>query len=198
MCPQPVHQPTHHHRRIRRQHHGAQQDSHHNDTEPHHLPPRRATQRLAIDSLYRFTAGHSTLAPIDGHTVTALHTTHPWGYSAQLHATDSHGNLHAAAEATATHPLPTAIRSRIRTFRSGPLAWHNAAARITDDACPDPADRTVFVASGHHHYELSRRLDPANLREYWDLRIDGHRQEPAFAGPTGAAEFVTDTAEAGR
>ena len=166
------------------------------DPTTYHLAER--LKGLAIDSLYRFTEGHRTLAPIDGHTVTALHTTHPWGYSAQLHATDSHGNLHAAAEATATHPLPTAISSRIRTFRSGPLAWHNAAARITNDACPDPADRTVFVASGHHHYELSRRLDPANLREYWDLRIDGHRHEPSFAGPTGAAEYVTDTTEAGR
>lgn len=162
----------------------------------YHLADR--LKGLAIDSLYRFTEGHRTLAPIDGHTVTALHTTHPWGYSAQLHATDSHGNLQAAAEATATHPLPTAISSRIRTFRSGPLAWHNPAARITDDAGPDPAGAAMFVASGHHHYELSRRLNPANFREYWDLRIDGQRHEPAFAGPTGAAEFVSETTEPAR
>lgn len=163
------------------------------DHTTYHLAER--LKNLAIDSLYRFTAGHRTLAPIDGHSVTALHTTHPWGYSAQLRATDSHGRLHAAAEATATHPLPTAINSRIRTFRSGPLAWRNAAASITDDACPDPTGGAVFVATGHHHYELRRRFNPANFREYWDLSIDGHRHVPAFAGPTGAAEFVTATTE---
>lgn len=162
----------------------------------YHLAER--LKGLAIDSLYDFTAGHRTLAPIGGHNVTALHTTHPWGYSAQLRATDPHGTVDAAAEATATHPLPTAISSRIRTFRSGPLVWHNAAAHITDNACPDPAGAVVFVATGQHHYELSRRLNPANFRDYWDLRIDGQHHEPAFTGPTGAAEFVTSTTEPAR
>lgn len=159
----------------------------------YHLAER--LKGLAIDSLYRFTAGHRHLNPIDGHTVTALHTTHPWGYSAQLRATDSHGNLQAAAEATATHPLPTAINSRIRTFRSGPLAWHNATGRIADDGYPDPSGAAVFVATGHHHYQLTRRFNPANFGEYWDLSIDGQPHEPAFAGPTGAAQYVTQTHE---
>jgi hypothetical protein len=166
-------------------------------TTPNHTTYHLAEQLkgLAIDGVYRFTAGHRTLAPIDGHTVTSLHTTHPWGYSAQLRAIDSRGRLHAAAEATATHPLPAAISSRIRTFRCGPLAWHNAAARITNDGRPDPTGGVVFIATGDHHYELSRRFNPANFREYWYLSIDGHRHEPAFAGPTGATEFVADTAE---
>lgn len=90
------------------------------DPTTYHLAER--LKGLAIDSLYRFTEGHRTLAPIDGHTVTALHTTHPWGYSAQLHATDSHGNLHAAAEAAAIHPCP-----RPSAHESEPSAaghWH--------------------------------------------------------------------------
>lgn len=169
-------------------------------TPPNHTTYHLAEQLkgLAIDSLYRFTAGHRQLDPIDGHTVTALHTTHPWGYSAQLRAIDSRGNLQAAAEASATQPLPAVILSRVRTFRSGTLAWHNGAGRITGDAYPDPRAADVFVATGRHHYQLGHRFDPANVREYWELSIDGHRHDPAFAGPTGAAEFVTCATELAR
>lgn len=147
----------------------------------------------AIDSLYTFTEGLRTLAPIDDLTVTALITAHPWGYSAQVHAA-ADSQLQAAAEATAAHPLPAGIASRIRTFRSGPLTWHHAAGRITNTGI-DHTSQTVFVAAGRHHYQLSRRVDLDTFHESWDLSIDGHPREDAFAGPVGAADFVVDEYE---
>ena len=160
----------------------------------------RATYHLAdrlrgraIDSLYTFTAGRRTLAPIDDLTVTALVTAHPWGYSAQLHAADA-GQIQAAAEATAAHPLPAGITSRIRTFRSGPLTWHHAAGRLTNSGSDHTAP-TLYVASGAHHYELSRRLDIDTLREYWYLTVDGQPGEHPFAGAVGATEFVANEYE---
>ena len=163
--------------------------------------PARPTYHLAdrlrgraIDSLYTFTEGRRTLAPLEGLTVTAVHTAHPWGYSAQLDAVDAAGQTQATAEATASHPLPAGINSRIRTFRSGPLTWHHAAARITNTGI-DHITPTVYVASGTHHYELSRRLDIDTWREYWDLTVDGQPREPAFAGVVGATDLVIDEYE---
>jgi hypothetical protein len=149
---------------------------------------------VTIDSLYGAIDGRRTLAPIEGHTVTVLVTAHPWGHSSQGRAVDVHGHLQAAAEATAAHPLPSGITSRIRTFQSGPLTWHHSAHRITD-AGIDHTNHFVYVAAGRHHYELSRRFDLDTVRESWDLSIDGQPREHPFAGPVGAANFVVDEYE---
>jgi hypothetical protein len=168
----------------------------------HKTAPTRPTYHLAdrlcgraIDSLYTFTEGLRTLAPLDDLTVTILATAHPWGYSAQLHAVSADGQLQAAAEATAAHPLPAGINSRIRSFRSGPLTWHHAAGRITNSGI-DHTTPTVYVASGAHHYELARRLDMETSRDLWDLTVDGQPREHAFAGPLGATDFVANEYEA--
>jgi hypothetical protein len=150
---------------------------------------------VTTDTLYSATGGRRRLAPIDGHVVNVLVTAHPWGYSAQGRAVDAHGHLQAAAEAHAPHPLPSGITSRIRTFQSGPLTWHCAAGRITDVGT-DPTSHVVYVATGRHHYELRRRLEyAAQLREYWDLNIDGQPHPYPFAGPVGAADFVVEEYE---
>lgn len=161
------------------------------------LPTYHVADRLkglAVDSLYSFTEGRRTLAPIDDLTVTALFTTHPWGYSAQLHAHDQAGEIQAAAEAGVCHPLPAGIWSLIRTFRSGPLTWNHAAARLTNNSC-DRNTGTVYTAAGAHHYELSSRLDLDHHRRLWDLTVDGQPREHPFAGPTGATDFVIDEYE---
>jgi hypothetical protein len=148
----------------------------------------------AIDSLYTFTEGRRTLAPLDDLTVAVLITAHPWGYSAQVHAVDAAGHIQAVAEATAAHPLPASIDSRIRTFRSGPLTWQHAAARITNSS-RDTTTPALYVASGAHHYELTRHLDIDTLRESWDLTVDGHPCAHSFAGAVGATEFAVNEYE---
>lgn len=160
-------------------------------------PTYHLAERLrgrAIDSLYTFTEGRRTLAPIDDLTITALFTAHPWGYSTQVHAVDAAGQIQAAAEASAAHPLPAGIASRIRTFRSGPLTWQHAAARITNSS-RDNTTPTLYVASGAHHYELRLRLDPDTLRDYWYLTIDDQPREQPFAGAVGATQHVADQHE---
>jgi hypothetical protein len=160
-------------------------------------PTYHLAERLrgrAIDSLYTFTEGRRTLAPIDNLTVTVLHTAHPWGYSAQVHAADDN-KIQAAAEATAAHPLPAGIASRIRTFQSGLLTWHHAAARLTNSSS-DTITPTLYVASGAHHYELRRRLDLDTSRDYWYLTVDGQLREEPFAGAVGATEYVANQYEA--
>jgi len=154
-------------------------------------------QALAIDNLYSFTAGRRTLPPVEGHPVTALLTAHPWGYSSQLCACTADGDLLAAAEASAAHPLPATIPSRITAFQSGPLTWRNAAGAISDDG-PAPTAQVVFVAIGEHRYELRRNINPDTRREHWDLRVDGQSREHPFAGPVGAADFIIESYEFAR
>ncbi len=132
--------------------------------------------------------------------VTALVTAHPWGYSSQVRAVDAHDQVQAAAEAVAIHPLPTGIHSRIRTFTSGPISWHHAAGRITDDKAPQfLSTPTLYVAASQHHYEIREEVTydtRTNLpRTYCHLSIDGRRHEPAFAGVVGATDFIIDEYE---
>ncbi|WP_441964829.1 hypothetical protein [Mycolicibacterium houstonense] len=164
----------------------------------YHLGKRLAG--LATDSLYTFTDGRHVLSPDSDFTITALVTDHPWGISCQVQAVDADGLRHTAAEATAAGPQPSAINSRIRTFVSGPLTWHHAAARITDDEMPIyHSTPTLYVAAGQHHYELLKYVsfdERTNaIRESWYLSIDGRRHPGGFAGPTGASDFVIDAYE---
>jgi hypothetical protein len=146
-------------------------------------------QARAIDSLYRLTEGHRTMDPIDAHTITAELIVHPWGCSAELRAVDSTEHVAAAAGATATNPLPSTIRSRIRSYQSGTLTWSNTAAPITS-AGVDPSPRIIFEATGRHHYHVRRAINPDTYREHWDLTIDGQPCPHRFAGPVGAADFI--------
>ena len=164
----------------------------------YHLAKRLAG--LATDSLYTFTDGRHVLSPDSDFTITALVTDHPWGISCQVQAVDAQGLRYTAAEATATNPQPSAINSRIRTFTAGPLTWHHAAARITDDEMPIyHSIPNLYVAAGHHHYELLKYVsfdDHSNaIRESWYLNVDGIRHPDAFAGPTGASHLVIDKYE---
>ncbi|GAB4667485.1 hypothetical protein [Mycobacterium avium] len=164
----------------------------------YHLADRLAG--LATDSLYKFTEGHHTLAPVEHLVITALVTAHRWGYSSQVCAVDGRGRLHAAGEATAAHPLPTGITSRIRTFTSGPLTWHHTAARITDDQAPHVLTTpTLYVAAGQHHYEIRQDVTfdtrTNTTRTYCHLSIDGRRHETPFAGVVGATDFVVNEYE---
>lgn len=154
-------------------------------------------QARAVDILYQLTEGHHTLDPIHAHTITAQLTVHPWGPSAQVRATDSTGQLAAAAEATATNPLPSTIRSRIRSYQSGTLTWTNTAAPITS-AGTDPSPHITFEATGGHHYKLCRAIDPDTYREHWDLTIDGQPYPHRFAGAVGAADFIHTELESRR
>ncbi|GAB4994024.1 hypothetical protein MAHJHV58_39650 [Mycobacterium avium subsp. hominissuis] len=159
----------------------------------YHLARRLAG--LATDSLYSFTEGRRTLAPVEDLVVTALVTAHPWGYSSQVHAVNAHGQVQAAAEAAAIHPLPTGIHSRIRIFTSGPISWHHTASRITDDDPPQLLSTpALYVAAGQHHYEIREEVTydtrTSLPRTYCHLSIDGRRHEPAFAGVVGATDFV--------
>lgn len=143
----------------------------------------------AIDSLYRLTEGHHTLDPIGTHTITAHITVHPWGPSAQLYAIDRAGQLAAAAEATAANPPPATIRSRIRTYQSGALTWNNTATPISSTGA-DPSPYVTFEATGDHHYQLHREINPDTFREHWILTIDGQPHPHRFAGPVGAADYL--------
>lgn len=148
----------------------------------------------AIDSLYRLTAGQHALDAIDTHTITARITVHPWGHSAQLYATDSTGQLAAVAEATAAKPLPSTIRSRIRTYQSGGLTWNNTAAPISSNGA-DPTPHVTFESTGRRHYQLHRHINPDTYREHWTLTVDDQPHPHRFAGPAGAADFIHDELE---
>lgn len=162
----------------------------------YHLAQRLAG--IANDTLYRTFEGTRELAPIDGFIITAHQIAHWWGYSAHLRALTDTGELVAAAEAAAAHPLPAAIRARVRTFRTGPLTWQHTAGQITSTGT-DTNPSTRFVATGNaHYYELHSSYDMDTVTRSWELYIDSQQQQRRFAGPTGAADFVTDQYEAGR
>lgn len=162
----------------------------------YHLAQRLAG--IANDTLYRTFEGARELAPIDGFIVTVHQVAHWWGYSAHVRALTNTRELVAAAEASAAHPLPASIRSRIRTFRTGPLTWHHTAGHITSTG-HDTNPSTRFVATGNaHYYELHSTYEMDTVTRNWELYIDSQQHERPFAGPTGAADFVIDQYESGR
>ncbi|MFL0243603.1 hypothetical protein [Mycobacterium sp. SMC-17] len=162
----------------------------------YHLAER--LRGIASDALYSSFVGVEERKPIDGFIVTAHQVAHWWGYSTHVRALSAAGELVAAAEAAAAHPLPASIRSRVRTFRTGPLTWQHTAGQITSSGT-DTNPSTRFVATGNaHYYELHSTYDMDTVTRSWELYIDSQQQERRFAGPTGAADFVIDQYEAGR
>ncbi len=153
---------------------------------------------IASDALYTSFVGVQERKPIDGFTITVHQVAHFWGCSTHVRALTETGEMIAEAEAAAIHPLPASIRSRIRTFRTGPLTWQHAAGHITSSGT-DTNPSTRFVATGDaHYYELRIDYDMDTFKRTWQLYIDSQQQERRFAGPTGAADFVIDQYETGR
>ena len=157
-------------------------------------------QRLkhaAIDSLHSFRPGTGplTVTPIsDELEVTARFIQHTWGHSAQLWARDEHARIQACAEASVIDPAGgSAICSRIKQFRTGPLLWTHIATPVNQE--PIIAGPNAYIAAaGEHVYQLHQEYD-ARYRPVWLLTTPGLDllEERRFAGIPSAVAYITDT-----
>jgi hypothetical protein len=159
-------------------------------------------QGFAIDSLYTVRPGTRpvTISPIsDDLDIIACLAEQPWGISAHLCARDSHGSIHAAAEAgVISSPSGQAIQSRITLFRTGPLLWTYLGAALDLQPIAGPPQRYRATAVDQH-YHLHREYDRRHQTVWILTTPSADATEPIrFAGLRGAAAYVTQITSAAR